>query len=101
MASQPKQILVFDSFGSYFLLTPQMGVHLLNALPAGSLIYVQLFVVHEVHANLFIYIYLVSRHEKQRFSAYVTQNSSKLCLAAKSPVENPTLSFSVQETHYL
>lgn len=93
MASQPKEILVFDSFESSFLLTPQMGVYLLSALPAGSLIYVEMFVVHEVHTNLFIYtyIYLVSWHKKQRFSVYITQSSSKLCLAAKSLVEVLTL----------
>lgn len=32
-----------------------MGVHLLSALPAGNLIYVQMFVVREVHTNLFLY----------------------------------------------
>lgn len=64
-----------------------MGVHLLSALPVGNLIYVQMFVVHEVHADLYIYMFLLSRHAKQRFSTYTTQNSSKLCLAAKSLVE--------------
>lgn len=31
-------------------------MHLLSALPVGNLIYVQMFVVHEVHADLYIYI---------------------------------------------
>lgn len=64
-----------------------MGVYLLSALPVSNLIYVKMFVVDEVHANLFIYMCLLSRHAKQRFSAYTPKNSSKLCLAAKNLVE--------------
>lgn len=74
LASQPKQTAAFDSFEGYFLLTPQMGVHLLSALPVGNLICVQMFAVHEVQANLFLYMYLSSRHAKHRlFSLHYTK----------------------------
>lgn len=65
-----------------------MGVHLLSALPAGNLIYVQMFVVREVHANLFTYTYLLSRHAKQRFSAYATQKL-KAVPGSKKPRGGP------------
>lgn len=75
-----------------------MGVHLLSALPAGNLIYVQTFVVHEVHANLFVYTYSLPRHAKQRFSAYTTL--LKAVPGSKKPCEGPDprhcISFPVQ-----
>ena len=89
LASKPKQTAVFDIFESCFLLTPQMGVHLLSALPAGNLIDVQMLVIHEVHANLFIYMYLLPRHAKAEISSLLYTKQLKAVPGSKNPCGGP------------
>lgn len=65
-----------------------MGVRLLSASPAGNLISVQMFAVHEVHADLFLYMYLLSRHAKHRlFSLHYTKQLEAVPDSKKSFVE--------------